>query len=289
MFNFKTKAQVRSENTVKKIGETLYSTGGVSDSYEEISLSGSTSSGSFGSAAFSEVFDFATSGQGSLAETAVQPGDLNESAFTGEIIVDAGTARPLAPYRPVSSLSQSSTKPLSMQVEDDLLYVYYQQGHVVDIVDVSSPETPQTLATHSPIGFGNTNMAVVRSGIMYTAATSNSVVRAADLTNITSFTESSAFSTNGAPFGLDIYQDYLYVAGSAGGGVAIHDVSTFGSLPKVANTDNFGGAGDCKVAKDHLFTTDFSDNEVRVYDLANPTSPVLVSGINIGTMPVWMH
>lgn len=309
MSNFKHKS-VPAEADMRKIGNVYVSVAGITKRSEPVILdSGTTITGTLGSAAYADVTDFAApeevdtrvdkagdtmSGFLTLHSEPVLPGHaatkkyVDESISSEEYSMSFGSTRPTAPYNSKTSYPQGNIKPLKMQQEGDLLYVYYQQGHTVDIIDVSEPGSPVKLATHGTVTWGNANMMVVRSGIAFFANTSTSNIRAVDFTNITSFSGSPYFSTNSGPFGFALGENHLYVAGSNTGGVAIHDITNLNNMPKIANTDNFGAAGDCVIKGNYLFTTYYSANKLRIYDISNPISPTFVTDLTVGTMPVWM-
>ncbi len=102
------------------------------------------------------------------------------------------------------------------------------------------------------------------------------VMKIIDVTDPTNPTLANEIVEVSMIFGFQVIDDILYI-GSASDGILIYNV-TDPAQPVLMNqyTSNIDLIGGLSVVDDYLYTVDFTQKKIKVIDISNPFSPVLI-------------
>jgi hypothetical protein len=174
---------------------------------------------------------------------------------------------------------------------------YYVSGHQINVLDVSNPQAPALLGASSTSQFLVDDLyvlgsSVVAAGFDTTTAPYSPALEVFDASNPGSIHVQSKldFGTrNGAAWAIAGNSSIACVAVPLATGsefsLAVVNVSNLGSLQQIGQLPDIGVASTMKLAPNNRYLyvgSQYPDQSWKIVDLANSSSPVLVSSNYIG-------
>jgi len=171
-----------------------------------------------------------------------------------------------------------------IQVTDGIGYFGSDYGGTVFLVDVSDPYNPVTLG--SATGHGAVHTLYVEGDYLYTATTRTPDVAVYDVSNPSNpvFLRSIVSPGGGAVHEITVRDGFLFMADIGNGTVDIFDVSDVASGAPLIHTFDTGSGTHTAWANDDAtvlaVARETGGGDVRLYDIEDPTNPVLLSVIS---------
>lgn len=166
----------------------------------------------------------------------------------------------------------SVTKPKYVERRGGYAFVAFQAnpGYIV-AYDVSNSTNPVVADTVNVAGGGvNGGYALsLRNETLFVSQNGGSFT-SVDVSDPTNMSVLAYESTGGQGFDIATKGDYVYIA-DAGGALRVFDVSDPANPTQV--TTRSVTAGGVSISGEHLYVTDYPNNQLRVYDVSSPAAP----------------
>ncbi|MBZ0265349.1 hypothetical protein K8I28_11855 [bacterium] len=160
-----------------------------------------------------------------------------------------------------------------VNVSEDILYVTTRSG--VHILSLDNPATPEEISVYENGQFGTIQ---VQDGIAYLSYGRN--LRIVDVTDPENPTFISDCGVVASPLGIDISEEYAYLACNNDGGLRIIDISDLFNPVAMGFYDTIGWANDVAVDGDIACVAD-GPRGLHLIDISNPDSPQLISSVDL--------
>jgi hypothetical protein len=184
-----------------------------------------------------------------------------------------------------ASSASTSTNPWGLYVQNGFAYVI-NSGTSFQIFDVSNPTNiPAAISTTAVPGASSLNTVFVTGHYAYLADESTPKMYVYDVSNPTSPSLVSTFTTGGNVYNMTIGGRYAYLTGPVG--LQIVDISNPSKLSSVSTLGFGGDTFGSYLLNNYLYVATAAGN-LKTVDVSNPASPsVIATSSQTGVTYVW--
>jgi choice-of-anchor B domain-containing protein len=211
---------------------------------------------------------------------------------TGVAIIDISD--PENPFLAATYLPASGGQFKDLKVEGGVGYFASDNGGGLHIVDLLDPTMPSLLSqiTSADSGYNAVHNVFVRDGYLYEADSRTETVKVFDVGDPQNpfFVRDIVTPDSSLIHDVTVVGSRLFASGF-GGSTYIYDVSQvgtlapplLGSVPSGSNSHSSWAASDGNVL---IIAREISDGDVRIYDVSDPASPVLLSTLDADSLGI---
>ncbi len=220
---------------------------------------------------------------------------LGSSSGVGVMIIDIST--PSAPFLATTYAPASGGQFQDLKVEAGIGYFASDNGGGLHIVGLADPPAPVLLAqvTSADMGYDRIHNIFVRDGYLYEVSMQTSTIKVFDVSAPAApfFVRDIATPDPDLIHDVTVIGSRLFAAGF-GGFTYIYDVSQvgtmapvlLGSVPSGANSHSSWASSDGNLL---IVAREIADGDVRIYDVTDPSSPLLLSTIDRTFLGIEAH
>lgn len=185
-----------------------------------------------------------------------------------------------------NTVTQGFSKPKYVDVEGQFAVMnWHANPGALFLYNVSDPKNPKYVG-HVSV-YNGPNAVRIRNGYAYAALnTGNLIIASLSNAGISTVSSKNFFGGYRQMFNIDVNDEgtVIAMAGSQGEGLVLVNTADKVS-PSLLSITRFS-AGGVDIEGKYAFITKYDTSELRCYDISNPSVPVLISSIKVGSMVV---